>query len=726
MPSRWIAIALAAVASFVPCEGQKFDILVYGATPSGIMASIAAARMGERVALVEPSRWLGGVVSGGLCVSDVGDPRTIGGLAREFFNRIREYYAHKYGENSQQVRDCANGYRFEPHVATLIFETMLNEQKSITVFREHLLESVELNGIRIRYITTRNLRTSESIKFTADIFIDASYEGDLMAKAGVPYRIGREGRGEYGESLAGCRLKGYPLFGAGDHRVQAYNFRVCVTNRRENAIPFPKPPNYDPSRFVRLRERIKRKGCKSWADFWGRALKAWHLPNDKFDFNIADYVGANYAYVEGDWEARRRIAEMHRNNTLAALYFLQNDPDLPEEFLRDAKNWGLPKDEFTDNGNFPHQLYIREARRMLGRYALTQHDVLTYRHKRDSIAVASFAIDVHGVQRVLTERGWVGEGGMYVGVEPWEIPYRAITPHAPRNLLVTVCISATHIAYASLRMEPVYMMLGHAGGIAAHLARERGVSVQDVAVNELRKILREQGQILDAPFRPCVEFTWQPQRPQVGEPVKFKLIEHEVRAPLIHIWWDFNGDGVPDSTEREPTHTFKSEKVHTIGLVVEDADGNRSKVVQHFVQVGNGFTCDVTVDDAEAQFIGNWRPSSAIKGYFGVGYRTDDNERKGEKRVRFVPNLTRAGRYLVCIAYTPFPNRASNVPVIIKHRDGETKIIINQRERKTPFPFVPLGEFHLDVGKGNYVEIRNDDTDGYVIADAVRWIWVGE
>lgn len=364
---------------------------------------------------------------------------------------------------------------------------------------------------------------------------------------------------------------------------------------------------------------------------------------------------------------------------------------------------------------------------MIGRYVLREQDVTEERHKPDGICLGSYNIDCHAVQRLSGPSGWMMEGFLDAPTQPYEIPYRCLTPSSPSNLLVTVCMSATHVAYCTVRMEPVYMMVGHAAGVAASLAHKYGHTVQEVEIERLRHVLREQGQILDAPFEPRVGFTWEPKSPGPDQPVAFQISELEVRDPLVKFWWDFDGDGTVDSKDRSPIYVFAKSKSYTVSLLVADGSGDRSRYCTHVVSVGGSEEGDVTLDEGDegVTSTGGWRKSSAIGTFYGPSYYHDDNQDKGKRKARYRPNLPRAGRYLVCLSFSPGENRASKVPVTIHHRNGETVVILDQRVKSTVFPFVPVGEYTFDAGTEGFVLISNEGTDGYVLYDAVRWVWVG-
>jgi len=711
---------------------ENFDVLVYGGTPGGLIAAVAAARMGNTVAVLEPSRHLGGMMSGGLTRTDIGRPETIGGLAREFFDRVLAYYRQTYGADSPQVRDCRNGYYFEPHVAEELFVAMLAEQPTLRVFRQHRLSSVQRDGDRITAVRVDDLSTGQVVTFRGRVFIDASYEGDLMAYAGVPHRLGREASYEYDEPHAGFRAEEWGGVGRYDHAIQAYNFRLCLTQREDLRVLVEKPANYDPANYARLREYVRRYNVTQVND---RLLSILPVPNGKYDANnqpngwqSSDFVGANQNYPQADAVTRESIVLAHREYQQGLLYFLQNDPDLPEALRADARSWGLAKDEFVDNGHWPHQLYIREARRMVGQYVLREQDITTERFKPDGVALGSYMLDSHATWALPRRDGtWILEGGLGVPTEPYEIPYRCLTPQNTTNLLVPVCLSATHVAYCSVRMEPVYMMLGHAAGLAAHLACEQGTSVQEVPVDRLRALLREQKALLEANFRPRADFRAEPgMQVAVGQTVTFTSAPAEVRSETVRWWWDVDGDGQVDATEATVTHAFDRPGRYSVGLIIEDRDGRRSDPAYRSVTVGDGGPEEVVLDDPEAQFVGWWVKSNSNRGFVGTAYQHDRNQNKGQQWARYTPNLTAAGRYLVCVSYTSDPNRASNVPITIHHHDGETVVPVNQRTKDTPFPFVPLGEYVFAAGTDGFVEIGTADTDGYVIADAVKWVWQGK
>ncbi|GBD35847.1 hypothetical protein HRbin36_00962 [bacterium HR36] len=503
-----------------PAKTESADIVIYGGTSSGIVAAVAAAREKRSVILLEASEHLGGMTTGGLGATDVGNPGAIGGYGREFYNRVEQYYIRRYGKDSPQVKECRNGFRFEPHVASRVYRDMI-EECGIKVYIREPLRHVKKEGNRIVEIVTGGGRI-----WRANVYIDASYEGDLMAQAGVSYVVGREGRKDFGESLAGAqefskahqwyiKVSPYDAMGrllpfvqpgpldppgTGDRKVQAYNFRLCLTRRADLRLPWPRPRHYDAGKYELLARYLAARPDVKFAELCNPVP----VPNEKTDTNnngpfSTDHIGANWDYPDGDEATRRRIWQDHVDYIQGFFYFLAHDPRVPAKLQEEVRSWGLSKDEFGDTNNWPPQLYIREARRMRGLYIMTQHDIQEQRYKEDSVGLGSYNMDSHHVQRVPTrEGGVINEGDFQVRVQPYSIPYRSLCPKNEEcsNLLVPVCLSATHVAYGSIRMEPVYMILGQASGVAAHLAIEHRCPVQEIPVATLRDKLRQQKAIL--------------------------------------------------------------------------------------------------------------------------------------------------------------------------------------------------------------------------------------
>lgn len=500
-----------------------FDVVVYGATASGVMAAIAAACEGCRVALVEPGHHVGGMVSGGLGWTDRGPEAVIGGLTRRFFERVGEHY----GAGPWDIPGP------EPKVAEAIFRDWLRHANVERAFGARL-DDAGRQGQSIRHIATADGRV-----FRGKVFIDASYEGDLLTAAGASYAMGRESVSLHGESLAGRQpiradphqfavpvspfadgrsggllplIHDRPLApeGAGDGGVQSYCYRLSLTDRADNRIPFPQPDDYDPAEYELLRRYLAATAPTLRAgDLF--TLRS-RLPNGKIDANSKGPIstdlldGSNWVYPEASHERRESIREHHLRYTQGLMFFLTNDPGVPASIREEMGHWGLCADEFTDTGHWPHQLYVRDARRMLGEYVLTQHDLEQTRSQDDAVAMGSYNIDIREVQRVAVPgSGGSGappetanEGYLTIPVAPYQIPYRSLLPRVAErdNLLVPVCLSASHVAFASVRMEPQYMMLGHAAGVAAALAVRDRCAVQQVSVADLQRTLTEQGQTL--------------------------------------------------------------------------------------------------------------------------------------------------------------------------------------------------------------------------------------
>jgi hypothetical protein len=507
----WAAVATPAS---IP---HRSDVVVYGGTAGGVMAAVSAAREGLTVTLVTPDRHLGGMVSGGLGWTDYGRKPVIGGYSLEFFERV----GRKYGRDIE--------WHFEPHVAEAVFDDLVREA-GVQVIRGRLREK---HGVVTSRSTLSAIVTEDGATFSAKVFVDASYEGDLMAQAGVSYTWGREAATEYGESLAGVRER-TPLHqfhavvpprgrggallpeitprtgdtvGAADRRVQAYNFRLCMTRSAVNRVPWPKPARYAPGRYELLARYLP-----AFEAALGRPLaindvmKADLLQNGKTDTNnngafSTDYIGGSYGYPEGTYAARARIRQAHVDYIQGFLYFLATDPRVPAGLSAEMQDWGLCRDEFVAAGNWPYQLYVREARRMIGEYVMSQKDIQTDLAKPDAIGMGSYNSDSHNVQRRPTADGLAveNEGDMQVPVTPYQIPYRIMVPKRAQatNLLVPVCFSATHVAYSTLRMEPQYMIIGHAAGVAARLAIDAGGAVQDVDAAALRRKLASQRAVFD-------------------------------------------------------------------------------------------------------------------------------------------------------------------------------------------------------------------------------------
>jgi len=495
-------------------EAGEFDVVVVGGTPGGIGAAVAAAREGSSVALVVAAEHLGGMMSGGLGRTDFGRSSAVGGIAREFIEDVARFYLDIYGEDSPQVRASAGGFYFEPGVSEAMFNRLVADLPAIHVYFGHRLVDVVKTGSRIGAVHVQGPAAPKPIELDADAFVDATYEGDLLAQAGAPYVVGREGRGEFGEEYAGriyWDLTTHELLpgssGEGDSRVQAYNYRLCLTNNPANRVPIPEPASYDPARYALLAQCIREKPVPAV----NLVVDFGPLPNSKFDINnhpfswmSSDDVEQNADYPEADPETRERIAAEHRDYILGLLYFIQHDPSVPKGIRDEAGQYGLARDEFPDNGHFPYQLYVREARRMRGAYVFTEHDARPAPAStrpslhRDSIATGAYAMDSHATRKWDPQWPNAHEGFFYLGggTQPYQIPYRVLLPGNVDNLLVCVCVSATHIGYGTLRMEPVYMAMGEAAGMAAHFVAGLRVRASNVPIGLLQDKLLARGQLV--------------------------------------------------------------------------------------------------------------------------------------------------------------------------------------------------------------------------------------
>ena len=541
---KLFALSLVVAASS-GAQTATYDIVIYGGTSAGIIAAVQAKRMGKSVVVVAPEKHLGGLSAGGLGFTDTGDKSVIGGLSREFYQRVWSHYdrpeawkwqkREEYGNKGQGTSAMDSVLRtmwiFEPHVAEKVFEAFVTEYK-IPVHRNEWLNratGVSKHAGRIVTLTTLSGRT-----YTGRVFIDATYEGDLMAAAGVKYHVGRESRAQYGEQWNGVqtgvlhhrhhfgvlkrpispyvtpddpqsgllpRISSAPPgeFGQADNRIQAYCYRMCLTDHPGNRIPFEKPAGYDPRQY----ELLLRVFQAGWRETF---QKFDPIPNRKTDTNnhgpfSTDNIGMNYDYPDASYERRRAILLEHERYQKGWLYFIANDPRVPAEVREEMRKWGLAKDDFTDNAGWPHQIYVRESRRMLGMFVMTENELLKTRPTPDPVGMGSYTIDSHNVQRHVTPEGAVqNEGDIGVSTNgPYSIAYGALAPRRGQadNLLVPVCVSSSHIAFGSIRMEPVFMVLGQSAATAAALAIDGGVAVQDVPYAQLRERLLKDGQILE-------------------------------------------------------------------------------------------------------------------------------------------------------------------------------------------------------------------------------------
>jgi len=513
---------------------KLYDVVVYGGTSAGVVAVVQVVRMGKTVLLIEPGKHLGGLSSGGLGFTDSGNKDVIGGIGRDFYRRIKKHYdnpgawVHEKSSDYGRYRPEEDAmWAFEPHVAESIFNEMVREAGVSVVFGERLDLKAGVQKTDSRIVS---IRMESGHVYHGKMFIDATYEGDLTALAGVSCTVGREGNGRYGETLNGVQTErakshqfirdvdphvkpGNPrsglLFGidpegpgeesSGDHRIQAYNFRMCLTDVYDNQIPFEKPDGYDESQYELLLRNVEAGDDRI-------PLKIDMMPNRKTDINnnfavSTDFIGQNYGFPEGDYVIREKIIRAHASYIKGFMWTLTNHPRISETVRSKVKTWGWARDEFVDNDHFPHQIYVREARRMVSDFVMTELHCRRQKSTPESVGMGSYNMDSHNTQRYITREGFVrNEGDVQVNPGgPYPISYRAIVPREKEcgNLLVPVCLSASHISYGSVRMEPVFMILGQSAATAAVLAVQGQTSVQRVDYPSLRKRLLADGQVLE-------------------------------------------------------------------------------------------------------------------------------------------------------------------------------------------------------------------------------------
>jgi hypothetical protein len=540
---------------------ENYDIVIYGASSAGIIAAVAAARRGRSVIIVEPSGHLGGLTTGGLGQTDIGvegEGGAIGGMSFDFYRQIRQYYKNdkawthqtwdEYMARTNRLEPESEGmFGFEPHVARLIYEQMLKEAGVRVVMNDRILlngRGVEKRGTKIMAITTE-----EGNIYRGQVFMDATYECDLMAMAGVSYHVGRESNDKYGETLNGVQTKrshnhifhikvdpyirpgrthsgvlpGVDPTGPGeehseDHRVQAYCFRMCLTDVPDNRIPIEKPEGYEDIRHELLFRKFEA-GYTNSRDSRIPWINS-PMPNRKTDINnrqavSTNNIGMNYNYADGDYATREAIIEDHRLYQQGHMWAMGNHPRVPEQFRQEYSKWGLAADEYIWHGNWTPQLYIRESRRMIGEYVTTENDCRRLRVAEDPVGLGSYNMDSHNVQRYINKEGYVqNEGNLeYTPGGPYAISYRSLTPKRNECSNLLVCcngVSSSHIAFGSIRMEPVFMILGQSSAAAADIAIKQNGVVQDVPYTELRKQLLNEGQRLDVDMD-----QWPPHTPEV-------------------------------------------------------------------------------------------------------------------------------------------------------------------------------------------------------------------
>ena len=663
MPTSLLAVLIVfALTFFARGETIEADVMVYGGTAGGVAAACTATKLGKTAALAEFGTHIGGLTSGGLGWTDIGNKAAIGGFSRQFYQRLGKHYG----------KDEA--WTFEPGVAERELRSLLEEHKVPVKFRQRLA-GVKKSGRRITEITME-----DGTVYHGKMFIDATYEGDLMARAGVSYMVGREPNSRFDETLNGIReqtpkhqflvpvdpyltpgnpasgllpfVMDQPLgkAGEGDRSIQTYNFRLCFTKKAENKLPIEPPPGYDAKRYELLgRYFVALQKAETKVNL-GNFMKIDMVTPEKTDINnnggfSTDYIGANHAYPEGDYATREKIWQDHLNYIQGFITFLKTDSRVPEEIRKAMAEWGLCKDEFQDTGGWPHAMYVREARRMLSDYVMSEKVCRGVDKPDDSVGLGAYNMDSHNCRRIVRDGVAHNEGDVQVGVKPYPVSYRSIVPKASEceNLFAPICLSATHIAYGSIRMEPVFMILGQSSVTAAAMAIDAKTSVQNVDYAKLREQLLKAGQVLE----------WTATAASPGG------VNPEAPAPRLE------------------------------GLVLDDSD---------------------------AKLTGDWQNGS-FAGRVGHGYVHDGNTAKGEKSAVWKPEIPAEGTYEIVFHWVPNPNRASNVPISVTAGGETTTVKIDEKEKSGARS---LGKFKLAKGKSVEIRVTTDATDGHVIIDGVQ------
>ena len=640
-------------------QSSSVDICIYGGSSAGVMAAYTAKKMGKSVILIEPSNRLGGLTTGGLGQTDIGNKYAVAGLSLDFYRRIGQHY----GKFEQ--------WTFEPHVAKELFEQYIKEA-NIKVVYNYRLQSVSTEKGAIKAITIENSikpnqSTNQIIK--AKVFIDCTYEGDLMAKSGVSYFTGRESNSTDGETYNGVQFMDKHQFpdgvdpykipgkkesgllwgisnetlapnGTGDKKIQTYNIRVCFTNNPSNRIPITQPDDYQPERYELLLRVLEKKPVKNIGGFTSIAP----MPNNKTDINnngafSTDMIGENWDYPEADYNKRIEIKKAHDNYVKGFFYFIGHDPRMPSYLRKEMLQWGYPKDEYTDNKNWTPQMYVRETRRMIGEYVMTQLNCEGKDVVKDGIGLAAYTMDSHNCQRLVVNGMVKNEGDVQVGgFDPYPIAYRSVIPKKKEctNLLVPVCLSASHIAYGSIRMEPVFMVLAQSSAVAACLSIDNNQAVQEVNIDQLQKIIKTN----------------------------------------------------PYANGRLPE------------IIVDNID-----------------TSSVIIK-------GDW--SFGKYGGFGPSYLRDTTRSSTAKSVKFIPQINKEGSYQIYTYYPKLQNGSEQTHIAIFDGKKITNKIIKRSEvqviGQTAGEWVSLGKCNFSKGKNAYVEISNKNANGIIVADAVLFV----
>lgn len=684
-----------AVWGAEPALARRVDVVIYGGTAAGIVAAVQVKRMGGTVVVLEPSNRIGGLTTGGLGQTDIGNKAAIGGISREFYQRIKTYYqnpenwefqsADSYlsaGQSRASNEEVAM-WTFEPSAALDVLQEFVKEYDIPVVYharlnrKGHTGPGITGTGVKLTDGRIHSVTMDNGNVFLGKMFIDATYEGDLLATAGVDYTIGREANSLYGETYNGVQVRhsrhhqfqpgvdpyrrpGDPTSGllpgidptgpgeedAGDHRVQAYCFRMCLTNHDPNRLPFAKPTDYAPELYELLLRNFEAGETRA-------PLTLSPMPNFKTDSNnnygfSTDFIGQNYDYPEASYAVREQIIARHLSYQQGLMWTLANHPRVSESIRNELSQWGTCKDEFVREDGWQQQLYIREARRMIGEMVMTQKHCQGAEVVTRPVSLAAYTMDSHNVQRYVSPEGFVrNEGDVQIGgFSPYPIDYGSLLPKESecQNLLVPVCLSASHIAFGSIRMEPVFMVLAQSAATAAMHAIEENSPLQQVDFDKLQSRLLKDGQVLE---------------------------------------WT--------GPKRSPVNSVASASLK--GLVIDDEQAERTGF--------NGF-------------------SQQIGPHIDAGYRHDGNADKGGQWAKFRFQVKQAGTYTVRVAYSPNGNRASNVPISIYPATGEVvRVKVNQKQKPEAGAFTTVTTLLLSPGE-TIVEVRNDETDGYVSLDAVQ------
>ncbi|RFS19972.1 FAD-dependent oxidoreductase [Chitinophaga silvatica] len=645
---------LAFTTLFAAPVQKEVDVCIYGGTSAGVIAAYTAKKLNKSVLLISPDRHLGGLTAGGLGFTDIGNKFAITGLSRDFYRRIGKHY----GKLEQWI--------FEPHVAEGIFQQYISEAAVEVLYEHYLLKVIKEQGS----IKSIEIGGATPMEVKAKMFIDCSYEGDLMAMAGVNYIVGREANALYAETYNGVQLREKHQFpdgidpykepgnpqsgllwgisnesaasqGSGDKKVQTYNFRICLTNQPANRIPITQPAHYEPANYELLIRHLEKSKITSIHNI----LKFDYMPGYKTDINnngafSTDFIGMNYKYPEAGREERKEIVKAHEEYTKGLLYFIGHDPRVPEPIRSEMLNWGYPKDEYTDNNNWSSQLYIREARRMVGAYVMTQANCEGRETVSDGVGMAAYTMDSHNTQRIVVNGMVKNEGDVQIGgFGPYPVSYRSLIPKAAEcsNLLVPVCLSASHIAYGSIRMEPVFMVLAQSAAMAAVEAINSKQTVQNINIKKVKQQL--------------------------------------INNPLA------NGS-IPE-------------------ILVDNDDSTHTVLV------------------------GDWNRETKSGGY-GHSLYADYSNGATDKSIEFKPDIKQSGKYHV-YTYIPKVHQLTS-STIVKIFDGkkENEVKISTKDLKvegqTSGEWVDLGSYTFKSGNSAKVAISNKQADGTVVADAVLFI----